>query len=141
MFNPLHNALIIQGSSRTLSHWRCINYFKPLLDAYFDPYKLKYPFWMGLQLLIRSSFFGLSAFGTTIGLFSGVVLVAITHCIHGILHPFKSRFKNIQESLVLPIFWLYMQQHYVLISATFISCLLSEFLSLLHCCTLFCVIV
>ena len=86
---------------RTLSHWKFINYFKPLLDAYFGPYKPKYPFWTGLQLLIRSSFFGLSAFSRNVSLFSGTVLVVIVHCSHGILHPFKSKYKNFQESLVL----------------------------------------
>ena len=95
----LFNAVLL--FPRTLSRWRFVNYFMPLLDAYFGPYKPKYLFWTGLQLLIRSSFFGLSALGKNISLSSGAVLVGITHCIHGILHPFKSRLKNVQESLVL----------------------------------------
>ena len=41
---------------RILSRLSFINYFKPVLDAYFGPYKQKYPFWIGLQLLIRSCF-------------------------------------------------------------------------------------
>ena len=86
---------------RTVSRWRLINYFKPLLDAYFGPYKLKYPFWTGLQLLIRSCFFGLSALSRSASLFSGAVLVGILLCTHGIVQPFKSRFINFQESLVL----------------------------------------
>ena len=95
----LFNAVLL--FPRTLSRWRFVNYFMPLLDAYFGPYKPKYSFWTGLQLLIRSSFFGLSALSKNIGLSSGAVLVGIMLCIHGILHPFKSRFKNVQESLVL----------------------------------------
>ena len=83
-----------------MSRWRLVNYFKPLLDAYFCPYKAKYPFWTGLQLLIRSSFFGLSALRRNISLPGGVLLVAIVLCTHGIFHPFKSKFKNIRESLV-----------------------------------------
>ena len=86
---------------RTLSRWRFINYFKPLLDAYFGPYNQKYPFWTGLQLLIRSVFFGLSALSRNVSLCSGAALVGIILCTHGILHPFKSRFKNFQELLVL----------------------------------------
>ena len=86
---------------RTVSHWKFINYFKPLLDAYFGPYKHKYPFWIGLQLLIRSCFFGLSALSRDVSLFSGAVLIVIVLCTHGIVYPFKSRFQNIQESLVL----------------------------------------
>ena len=75
--------------------------FEALLDAYFGPYKPKYPFWTGLQLFIRSSFLGLSAFSRNVNLFSGTVLVVIVLCTHGILHPFKSTYKNFQESLVL----------------------------------------
>ena len=86
---------------RTVLRWKFISYFKPLLDAYFGPYKLKYPFWTGLQLLIRSCFFGLSALSRRASLFCGAVLVGILLCTHGIVYPFKSRFKNIQESLVL----------------------------------------
>ena len=86
---------------RTVSRWRLINYFKPLLDAYFGPYKQKYPFWTGLQLLIRSCFFGLSALSRSASLFSGTVLVGILLYTHGIVQPFKSRFINFQESLVL----------------------------------------
>ena len=86
---------------RTVSRWKFINYFKPLLDAYFGLYKQKYPFWTGLQLLIRSCFFGLSALSKNVSLFSGTVLVIIVHCTHGLTHPFKSRFQNFQESLIL----------------------------------------
>ena len=86
---------------RTVSRWSFINHFKPLLDVYFSPYKPKYPFWAGLQLLIRSGFFMLSALSRNTGLSYGVVLVVIVLCTHGIIQPFKSRFANFQESLVL----------------------------------------
>ena len=86
---------------RTVSRWSFINYFKPLLDVYFSPYKPKYPYWAGLQLLMRSSFFALSALSKRISLFSGTVFVAIVLCTHGILQPFNSTLNNFQESLVL----------------------------------------
>ena len=86
---------------RTVSRWSFINYFKPLLDVYFSPYKPKYPYWTGLQLLIRSSIFGLSALSRNISLFSGTVLVVIVLCTHGIIQPFKCTFNNFQESLIL----------------------------------------
>ena len=101
---------------RTLSHWKFINYFKPLLDAYFGPYKSKYTFWTGLQLLIRLSFFGLSALSRNVSLFSGTVLVVIVHCTHGTLHPFISKYKNFQESLVL-----------LNISAVYVTALYNEY--------------
>ena len=86
---------------RTASRWSFINHFKPLLDAYFGPYKQKYPFWTGLQLLIRMTFFGLSAPSRNVSLFIGAVLVGIVLCTHGVLHPYKNKFINLQESLVL----------------------------------------
>jgi len=95
----LFNAVLL--FPRTISRWSFINYFKPLLDAYFGPYKQKYPFWTGLQLLTRSCFFGLSALSRNASLFSGAILVIIVLCTHDIICPFKSKFKNIQESLVL----------------------------------------
>ena len=95
----IFNALLL--FPRILLRWKFINYFKPLLDAYFGPYKLKYLFWTGLQLLIRSCSFGLSSVIRSASLFSGAVLVGIMLCTHGLVHPFKSRFINTQESLVL----------------------------------------
>ena len=86
---------------RTVSRWSFINHFKPLLDAYFGPYRQKYSFWTGLQLLVRSGFFGLSALSRNVSLCCGAFLVGIVLCTHGTLDPFKSRFKNFQESLVL----------------------------------------
>ena len=86
---------------RTTSHWSFINYFKPLLDAYFGPYKERYRFWAGLQLLIRSCFFGLSALNRNASLCSGIFLVGIMLCAHGRLYPFKSTYKNFQELLIL----------------------------------------
>ena len=95
----IFNALLL--FPRTISRWSFINHFKPLLDAYFGPYKQNYSFWTGLQLLIRSGFFGLSALSRNVSLCCGAFLVGIVLCTHGTLYPFKSKFKNIQESFVL----------------------------------------
>ena len=86
---------------RTVSRYHFVNRFKPLLDAYFGPYKQNYSFWTGLQLLIRSGFFGFSALSKNLSLCCGAFLVGIMLCIHGTVHPFKSKFKNFQESFVL----------------------------------------
>ena len=53
------NILLI--FTRVLLRLNCINYFKPFLDAYQGPYKNRYYFWPGLQLLIRAVFFAISA--------------------------------------------------------------------------------
>ena len=135
---------------RTASRWSFINYFKPLLDAYFGPYKERYPFWTGLQLLIRSCFFGLSALSRNVSLCSGVFLVGILLGAHGILCPFKSRYKNFQELFVLlDLLGLYVAALYsdnennsykMLITRLLIITVLAYFIGLIfcHCVTLKC---
>lgn len=92
---------IILLFSRTLSRFKLINYFKPLLDVYCGPYKDKYYYWTGLYLLMRAAFFGLSAFSRKVNLTCGIILLAILLCIQGIVHPFKDKLTNIQESFIL----------------------------------------
>ena len=92
---------VVLTFTRILSRHRTINYFKPLLDAYQGPYKNRYYFWPGLQLLIRAIFFGLSALDKNINLAIALVLLAAMLGIHGYVHPFKSSFKNIQELLFI----------------------------------------
>jgi len=55
---PFNTVLIL---TRTLSQFKCINRFKPLLDAYQGPYKDRFYYWTGLQLLLRAVFYGISA--------------------------------------------------------------------------------
>ena len=86
---------------RKLSRFKHINKFKPLLDVYCCPYKDKYYYWTGLLLLMRTIFFGLSAFDRWISLSSGTILLGTLLCIQGIVHPFKCKFVNIQESVIL----------------------------------------
>jgi len=86
---------------RRLLRFKLINTFKPLLDAYLGPYKDTCSFWMGLQLLIRAIFLGLSALGPDITLTIGTFILGVILCIKSFIHPFKNRLKNIQESLTL----------------------------------------
>ena len=87
--------------ARQLLHFKYINIFKPLLDAYFGPYKDKYFYWTGLQLMLRAVFFGLSALQRNVNLTSGIILLGLLLCLQGLMCPFKSRYKNVQEALVL----------------------------------------
>ena len=87
--------------ARQLLRFKYINNFKPLLDAYFGPYKDKFSYWTGLQLMLRAVFFGLSAFQRNVNLISGIILLGLLLCIQGLVCPFKSRYKNVQEALVL----------------------------------------
>ena len=76
---------IILLFTRTLSRSRFINKFKALLDAYHGPYKDKYYYWTGLQLLIRVVFFGLSSLDRNINLIVSTILLAIFSGICGVI--------------------------------------------------------
>ena len=95
----LFNILLL--FTRKLLCIKVINRFKPLLDPYFGPYKDRYYYWTGLQILIRALFLGLSAFSTPINLISGIIVLGTLLFIQGPVHPFKSRYKNYQELLLL----------------------------------------
>ena len=87
--------------TRTLSRFNFINKFKPLLDAYQGPYKIKFYYWTGLQLLIRVIFFGTSSLDRNLNLTVGITLFSLIGGIQGVLKPFKSRFKDFQEQVLL----------------------------------------
>ena len=91
------NAILL--FTRTLSRFKFINKFKPLLDAYQGPYKYKYCYWIGLQLLIREVFFGISALDKSINLTVSTIILSVIIGLHGVTHPFKNNFKNYHELL------------------------------------------
>jgi len=78
-----------------------ISKFKPLLDPYLGPYKDKYCYWTGSQLLIRALFFGFSALDSQVSLLTGMIITGVLHFAQGVIQPFKSQFHNFQESFVL----------------------------------------
>ena len=87
--------------ARQLLRFKYINSFKPLLDAYFGPYKDNCFYWTGLQLILRAVCFGLSAFHRNVNLTSGIIVLGVLLCLQGLMHPFKSMYKNVQEALVI----------------------------------------
>ena len=87
--------------TRTLSRFRFINKFKPLLDAYQGPYKIKFYYWTGLQLLIRAVLFGVSSLDRNLNLTISIALFSLIEGIQGALKPFKGALKNFQEQLFL----------------------------------------
>ena len=87
---------------RTVLRIKFVNKFKPLFDPYFAPYKDKFSFWTGLQLLIRAIFYSLTAqLSQDLSTACGIIILIILLCLHGILQPFKCSFNNIQESIIL----------------------------------------
>ena len=101
MFLILIPFTVILTCTRILSRFNFIHYFKPLLDAYQGPYKTEFCYWPGLQIVIRTVFFGLSAlekdFNLTIGI---AVLVAIGY-FQALFGVYKSKYKNYNELLIL----------------------------------------
>ena len=91
---------IILLFTRTLSRFRFINKFKPLLDAYQGPYKNKFYYWTGLQLMIRIVFYGLSSLDRNINIAISTVLLSMIIGLHGTISPFKVKHKGYQELLL-----------------------------------------
>ena len=87
--------------ARQLLRFKCVSTFKPLLDAYFGPYKDQFFYWTGLQLILRALFFGLTAFHKNINITVGIVVLGFLLYFQGLMCPFKSRYKNLQEGFVI----------------------------------------
>ena len=87
--------------TRTLSRFRFINRFKPLLDAYQGPYKIKFYYWTGLQLLIRVVLFGMSSLDRKINIAVSIIIFGAIIAILGMVQPFKIKYKNYQEVILL----------------------------------------
>jgi len=87
--------------AKNLASFKVMNYLISLLDVYQGPYKDKYYFWTGLQLLIRAVFFGLSALEKHTNLKACIVILVIMIWLHEKCWPFKSKRANITELLVL----------------------------------------
>ena len=101
LFLILLSFNIILLFTRRLSWLTFINKFKPLLDAYQGPYKDKYYYCTGLQLLLRAIFFGLSSLDRNINLMFGIILLGMFGGITGVIRPFKNNVKNYQELLLI----------------------------------------
>ena len=65
--------------TRTLSRFRCINKFKPLLDAYQGPYKNKFYYWNGLQIIIRDILFGVSSLNINKNIAISIIVFTLLH--------------------------------------------------------------
>ena len=87
--------------TRTLSRFRIINYFKPLLHVYQAPYKDKFYYWTGLHLMTKTVFFGISALDDNKHLTIGIIMLCAMEGIVGYICPFKHRLKNLQEITLL----------------------------------------
>ena len=87
--------------TRFLFRFRLISKFKPLIDAYQGAYTDKCYYWIGLQLVMRATFLGLSSLDRNVNLKIGIILMSMLAGVHGLVRPFKSKFKNYQEFIWL----------------------------------------
>jgi len=95
---PFNTVLIF---TKTLSRFKRINHFKPLLDAYKGPYKDKFYYWTGLELLLRAVFYGISALDRCTNMMIGILILGAMECIFGLHSPFKHKSNNYQELLLI----------------------------------------
>ena len=87
--------------TKTLARFKIINYFKPLLDAYQGPYKIKFYYWTGLQLLLRAIVFGLSALDKNLNVMLSILLLGALIWSSEKLSPFKRKGNAVIEKLFL----------------------------------------
>ena len=87
--------------TKIMFYFKFISHFKPLLDAYQGPYKDRFYYWTGLQLVMRAVFFGLSALDRNTNLMTSLLLIGMIVGLYGILGPFRKKAQNIQELLIL----------------------------------------
>ena len=71
------------------------------MDAYQGPYKDRFYYWTGLQLLMRAVFFGLSSLNRNVNLTVSIILFGILGGLHGIIQPLKVKYKNYQELILV----------------------------------------
>ena len=95
---PFNTVIIF---TRTLSQFKCINRFKPLLDVYQGPYKDRFYYWTGLQLLLRAVFYGISALDRNTNIMVSILILGVMECIFGLHRPFKSKYNNYHELMLL----------------------------------------
>ena len=91
---PFNIVLLL---TRTLLRFRVVSYFKPLLDAYQGPYEDNCYYWTGLQLLIRTIIFSVSALNTNISLYIGCLVLGTLGNVQCYAAPFKAQKKNFHE--------------------------------------------
>ena len=92
---------IILLFTRSLSQFRIINHFKPLLDAFQGSYKDKYYNWIAINIILRSLFFALYGFQAELRLIITTMILVLLTGYHGHIRPNKHKLLNTQELLLL----------------------------------------
>lgn len=87
--------------TRSLARFKLVNNFKPLLDVYQGPFKIKFYYWVGLHLVTKAVFFGLSALDKKVNLLIGSMILIAVEGIFGYIRPYKNWFQNCHEMILI----------------------------------------
>lgn len=96
--------ILLTFCSRAIYRWRYFNKFKPLYDALYAPFKVKFRPWLGFQLIVRIVLFLFAYFAPRPHqlLALGVCLVVYFH-VQTICQPYNSKWANLLESTLMGI--------------------------------------
>ena len=94
MLVPFNATLLI---TKTMSRFNIVTKFRPLIDAYQGPYKHKYYYWTGAQLLIRVVFFAILLLDRNLNLTIGMMLLSLITTVQGVVRPYKNKTTNYHE--------------------------------------------
>ena len=83
---------------------RYLSQYKPIYDAFWQPFEPKFRFWLGFRLIFRWLPFGLSFIGPTpVGVFVTDLTLVLLLFIQLSCKPFKNHWKNIVDSVFILI--------------------------------------
>ena len=74
--------------------------FKPLLDSYYAPYKIKHRYWTGLMLLIRCGLYIVFSFNSLGGASRSHLAIIITFTAIGCIVSFVKMYKNLAVNIL-----------------------------------------
>ena len=100
--------IMLTFCSRAIYRWRYFNKLKPLYDALYAPFKVKFRPWLGLQLIVRIVLFIFAYFVPSPHqlLVLGVCLLVYLY-FQTVFQPYNSKLANLLESTLIAIALLY----------------------------------
>ena len=87
--------------TRSLSQFKMINHFKPLLDALHGSHSDKHYYWIAVHIVTRNLLLALHAVNSGIQLAISAMFLVVFGAAYGYIQPYKSRYVNVQELMLL----------------------------------------
>ena len=100
-FDPIQCYFAVHKHLFQIYVFTIVNRFKPLLDVYQTPFKIKFYYWVGLHLLTNALFYALSALDKTTNLTIGIIVLHAIASGTGYVRPFKFWIQNCNEMILL----------------------------------------